>query len=57
MKMIEHFLEYYTPSIEIKDFDVLIDGKIFFYTPIKNKKKHINKLLKWEEIMTTQLVI
>ena len=26
------FLKYYTPSVEIKDFNVLIDGKSFFLT-------------------------
>ena len=31
------FSKYYTPSVEIKDFNVLIDGKKFFGVPIKNK--------------------
>ena len=31
------FLKYYTPSVEVKDFSVLIDGKSFFDVPIKNK--------------------
>ena len=29
------FSEYFTPNAEIKDFNVLIDGKSFFKTPIK----------------------
>ena len=33
------FSKYYTPSVEIKDFNVLIDGKSFFYVPIKNKEE------------------
>ena len=33
------FSEYHTPSVEIKDFIVLIDGKSFFDVPIKNKEK------------------
>ena len=29
--------KYYVPNVEIKDFNVLIDGKPFFEIPIKNK--------------------
>ena len=29
------FRKYYLPSVEIKDFNVLIDGKPFFDIPIK----------------------
>ena len=32
------FPKYYTPKVEIKDFNVLIDSKSFFNVPIKNKK-------------------
>ena len=40
MKMIEHlFSKYYTPSVEIKNINVLIDGKRFFDVPIKNKEE------------------
>ena len=39
------FKKYYVPKMEIKDFNVLIDGKTFFEIPVK-KKKHMNKLLK-----------
>ena len=31
------FSKYYIPKVEIKDFNVLIDGKPFFETPVKNK--------------------
>ena len=31
--------EYYVPKIEIKDFNVLIDGKPFFEIPVKNKEE------------------
>ena len=31
--------EYYVPEIEIKDFNVLIDGKPFFNIPAKNKEE------------------
>ena len=50
------FSKYYVPNVQIKDFKVLIDGKSFFAIPMKNKK-HMKQLLKWEEIIITQLVI
>ena len=43
------FSEYYTPNVEIKDFNLLIDGKSFFDTLIKDKEAY-EKLLKSEEI-------
>ena len=33
------FKKYYVQKIEIKDFNVLIDGKPFFEIPVKNKEK------------------
>ena len=45
------------PNVQIKDFNVLIDGKSFFDMPIKMAEKHTNKLLKLEKIMITQQVI
>ena len=49
------FSKYYVPIVEIKDFNVLSDGKSFFDVPVKNKK-HTKK---WAlvKIMITQLVI
>ena len=32
------FSKYYLPKVEIKDFNVLIDGKPFFEIPVKNKE-------------------
>ena len=32
------FSKYYVPNIETEDFNVLIDGKSFFDTPLKNKE-------------------
>ena len=40
------FLKYYTPEVEIKEFNPLIEGKGFFDVPIKTQKKHTKKLLK-----------
>ena len=33
-----HNKRYYIPSVEIKDYNVMIDGKNFFHQPIKNDK-------------------
>ena len=37
--------KYYTPKVEIKDFNVLIDGKIFFEVPIKNREETYEKVI------------
>ena len=29
---------YYIPNVEIKDYNVMIDGKVFFDQPVKNNK-------------------
>ena len=34
------FSKYYVPKIEIKDFNVLIDGKPFFEIPVKIKEAY-----------------
>ena len=39
------FSKYYTPSVEIKDFNVVIDGKNFFDVPIKNKEHAYAKII------------
>ena len=39
------FLNYYTPDVEIKKFNVLIDGKSFFDVPIKNKEEAYEKII------------
>ena len=33
------FAKYYVPKVEIKDFNVLTDGKPFFEIPVKNKEE------------------
>ena len=35
-----------TPKVEIKDFNVLIDGKFFFDVPVKNKEEAYEKIIK-----------
>ena len=53
----DSFSYYYVPNVEIKDFNVLIDGKSFFDLPVKMRKKLTKNVLRWVEIMTTQVVI
>ena len=38
--------DYYVPSIEIKDFNVLIDGKSFFDFPVKTEEEAYEKIIK-----------
>ena len=47
--------DYYLPNVEIKDYNVMINGENFFDQPIKNNKVTLEKLLQVKE-MTTQLV-
>ena len=37
--------KYYTPKVEIKDFNVLIDGKKFFDVPVKNKDETYENII------------
>ena len=39
------YSKYFTPKVEIKDFNVLIDGKNFFDAPIKNKEETYEKII------------
>ena len=39
------FSKYYVPKVEMKDFNVLIDGKIFFDVPVKNKEEAYEKII------------
>ena len=41
----ETFSHYYLPNIEIKDFNVLIDGKKFFDLPVKNEEESCEKFI------------
>ena len=51
----DSFSHYYVPNVEIKDFNVLIDGKSFFDLPVKNEEETYKKIIvMWVEIMTTQ---
>ena len=37
--------DYYVPNVNIKDFNVLIDGKCFFGFPVKNEEETYEKKL------------
>ena len=39
------FSKYYTPKVEVKDFDALIDRKGFFDAPVKNKEEAYKKII------------
>ena len=39
------FLNYYTPKVDIIDFNVLIDGKRFFDLPIKNNEESYEEII------------
>ena len=40
------FSNYYVPKVKTSDFNVLIDGKMFFDLPLKMEKKPMKNLLK-----------
>ena len=40
---IASFSKYYTPKVEIKDFNVLIDRKRFSYVLVKKQRRNIGK--------------
>ena len=39
------FSKYYAPKVEIKEFNVLIDGNSFFDVPVKNKEETYIKII------------
>ena len=41
----DSFSDYYVPNVEIKDFNVLIDGKSFFDLPVKNEEEAYEKIV------------
>ena len=41
----DSFAHYYVPNVEIKHFNVLIDGKIFFDLPVKNEGEAYKKII------------
>ena len=54
------YYKYYMPSVEIKDYNVLIDGNAFFELPIKNMEETYEKIIQITmviTVVTTQEVI
>ena len=41
----DSFSDYYVPNVEIKDFNVLIDGKSFYDLPVKNEEETYEKIM------------
>ena len=41
----DSFSDYYVPNVEIKDFNVLIDGKSFFDLSVKNEEEAYEKIV------------
>ena len=41
------FSKYYVPNVQIKEFNVLVDGKSFFDMPIKNKEETYEEIIEW----------
>ena len=41
----DSFSHYYVPNVEIKDFNVLIDGKSFFDLPVKNEEEAYKNII------------
>ena len=41
----DSFSDYYVPNVEIKNFNVLIDGKLFFHLPVKNEEDAYEKIM------------
>ena len=39
------YFKYYMPSLEIKDYNVLIDGNAFFELPVKNIEENYEKII------------
>ena len=49
--------QYFLPTVEIEDYNIMVDGRNFFDQPIKNDLKRMIKLerCQWVKLMITQL--
>ena len=52
----DSFSHYYVPNVEIKDFNVLIDGKSFFDLPVKNEEEAYEKIIDNNDYTTGNLL-
>ena len=48
----ESHKQYYLPTVEIKDYNVMIDGRNFFNQPIKNDLKTYGNIRKIETVQS-----
>ena len=46
----DSFSHYYVPNVEIKDFNVLIDGKSFFDLPVKSEEEAYEKSIEMSRV-------
>ena len=55
--MDESYKQFYLLTVKIKDYNVIIDGRIFFDQPVKIDLKHMIPLerLQQAKVMITQL--
>ena len=53
----DSFSDYYVPNVEIKNFNVLIDGKSFFVLSVKNEEKAYKKSVDMSNNNDYKLVI
>ena len=55
--MDESYKQFYLLTVKIKDYNVIIDGRIFFDQPVKIDLKHMITLerLQQAKVMITQL--
>ena len=53
----DSFDKYYMSLVKIKDFNALIDSKLFFDQPVKNKQEAYEKPIEISGNMTIQQVI
>ena len=45
------FSKHYTPTVEITDYNVLIDQQPFFELPVKNKKETFEKIIELSKVL------
>ena len=45
------FSKYYTPTVKITDYNVLIDHQPFFELPVKNKKETFEKIIELSKVL------
>ena len=39
------YLKYYTPTVELKNFNIIVDGKPLFEMPVKNLEETYQKII------------